>query len=369
MSELDQIGREARALHDRGVGYLLATVVRVTGSSYRRPGARMLVAEDRWLSGSVSGGCLERDILVRGAFRTRKGEAALVRYDADGGLGCEGVVEVLLQPFDPRRPGGLDPLAFARQCFDEEDDGVLVTVFESEGAVPLGPHLAIRGGTGEVLSSGAPFPPLLQAARDGLHPEAPRARVVALGGVAALVERLRPLPHLVIVGTRHDAVALLEVGLAAGLRVTVADVSLTAATRGRFSAAHALFAGSAEGLRSLVDAKGRAAVVLMTHDFPRDRAFLGALLGSRAAYLGVLGARARTERLLEELGVPVAESFRRIYGPAGLDLGAETPREIALSIVAEAQGVLAAATRRPLRDRRGPIHGAAECTSLAGEIR
>src|SRR5262249_53407579 len=127
MGDLHEICREARALRVKGAPFLLATVVRVLGSSYRKPGARMLVAEDRWIAGSVSGGCLERDVLVRGPFRTRSGAPVVVRYDAldeDGplpGAGCQGVVDLLLETIDGRSE--LDPTRFAEECFRAEEAG------------------------------------------------------------------------------------------------------------------------------------------------------------------------------------------------------------------------------------------------------
>ncbi|HEY8074680.1 MAG TPA: XdhC family protein, partial [Labilithrix sp.] len=146
MSELLAVAREAARLRDAGTPFLLATVVRVSGSSYRRPGARMIVAEDRRLAGCVSGGCLEGDVLLRGLHRTRSGPV-VVTYDSTSddditwgfGLGCNGVVEVLLERVDGC--ARLDPMRFVAECLDAEEPGVLATIVRGD----VGERLVRRG--------------------------------------------------------------------------------------------------------------------------------------------------------------------------------------------------------------------------------
>ena len=145
MIELDAVCKQAAAQRAEGRSVVLATVVRVEGSSYRRPGARMLVAEDRWLAGCVSGGCLEADVVRRATFRLRDGKPVVVRYDSRSdddigwgfGLGCNGMIEVLLERLEAGYP--FDPLSFAETCFADEQSGVIVTVFASHDPdVPVG---------------------------------------------------------------------------------------------------------------------------------------------------------------------------------------------------------------------------------------
>lgn len=385
MIELAEICRHAESLRERGIPRALATVVRVTGSAYRRPGARMLIADDRWIAGSVSGGCLERDVLMRGAFHIRRGAPAVVTYDSTAdddelqwglGVGCNGVVEVLIERID--EGAALDPLAFVGSCFDEDRCGVLVTAFESddEAAAPVGARIAIRDSAPRVEHSTFPAGPIDQAIRKlalrALFEEADgargRARIERVGPVSVLVERITPPPHLFVVGTRHDALPLVVLARAMGIAVTVFDApgSATVGTRERFASADRLRFGSADDLGRLVDAKSAAAVVVMTHDYARDQAFLTGLLETRALYIGILGPRARTMRMLAERGVALDDDvLSRLHAPVGLDLGAETPREIALSIVSEIQATLAGGSGRALRDRDGAIHGDAPVATRA----
>ncbi|HEX9297954.1 MAG TPA: XdhC family protein [Polyangiaceae bacterium] len=366
MIELERICREAAALRSRGVPLLLATVVRVSGSAYRRPGARMLIAEDRWMAGSVSGGCLERDILLRGAFHTRGGSPVLVTYDTTsdddarwgGARGCHGVIEVLIERIDPRSE--LDPTHFASSCFTAEEVGALATVFASDDPlVPVGARVAARRGhvVGSTLPEGTVRDTLAQEALAALVDGACRARIHLSGRVEALVELFTPAPHLFVLGTRHDALPLVTLAHAIGLTVTVADTWAPAATRTQFAAADCLLFAPPHEIARAVDAHARAAVVVMTHDYERDRDHLAAILGTRARYIGVLGPRARTARMLADAGVKLTDDMLgRLHAPVGLDLGGETPTEIALAVVAEIQAALAGASTRPLRELPGAIH-------------
>jgi len=357
MSELASLVAESRALST----YMLATVVRVSGSSYRRPGARMLVSGDRWIAGCVSGGCLEGDVLRRGAFRLRGGAPVVVTYDSRSdddvawgfGLGCNGVVSVLLENIDASTP--LDPLRFADACFASESRGVLVTVYESaDPRVPVGSRLAVADRTACTIAIDAVREAFLEAAMrcaDG-------ASSVTIDGVTALVETVLPPPHIFVVGSGHDAVPVALAAKAMGWRVTVVDAHARFATRERFSAVDAIVIGD---LRDAVDRAHRAYAVLMTHDYDRDRAYLDSLLSSRARYIGVLGPERRTSRMLAEIAVSRSlddAALARIHAPVGLDVGAETPREIALAIIGEIQATITGARGARLRERTGPIHPA-----------
>ena len=376
MSELDVIVREAAALRREGAAFLLATVVEVRGSSYRRPGARMIVAlgdptrGDRWVAGCVSGGCLEGDVVRRGAHRIRHGAPIVVTYDSTSddeigwgfGLGCNGVVDVMLEQIDAAT--AVDPLLFASECIAAETRGVLVTVFRSDDlSVPIGARLAVR--TGVPTQTSLPDGPL----RDGLE-RAARAVLtsatttasagVEMRGVSALVETLEPPPRLFVCGTGHDALPMVTLARSMGWRVTVAAGHPSAVTRDRFIAADELLAGPGSVLRDALARHARSFAVVMSHDYERDKECVGALLQSRVEYIGVLGPRRRTERMLAELsatGVSITDAMlERLHAPVGLDLGAETPQEIALAVVSEVQATLTSAAARRLRERSGPIH-------------
>lgn len=364
MMELEAIAHEATKLRASGRTFLLATVVRTQGSSYRRPGARMLVALDsagqpeRWLAGCVSGGCLETDVLMRGAFRTSAG-ATVVTYDSTSdeeagwgfGLGCNGVVDVLLERVAPDAP--VDPTRLMRRCFQDARPGALVTVFASRRAdVAVGTHLSLYP-SGEVettIVEARLLAELRRAATRAATAARPIAETAEIDCVSVLVETITPPPHVFIAGTNHDAVPLAALVRSMGWRATVCDTDARHATR-----FEGPLIGSPAAIRAAVDAAGDAHVVIMTHSFDRDRELLRALLPSRARYLGVLGPARRTERIMLELGERGALE-RGLFAPVGLDLGAETPQEIALAIVAEIQAVRRDARAGSLRSRSSAIH-------------
>ena len=292
MRETRDLVRAWRALPE-GAPAVLATVVATRGSTYRRAGARMLIAEGGWLAGSISGGCLESDLVHTAWARTEDGPA-LVEYDATGeddvalglGLGCNGATTVLLA----RLPS---------------DGGVL--------------SLLERGLTSPLTIE---TDPITGASREVARAE-PREGV--------LVETLAPPPALLIFGAGHDAIPLARLGTDLGWRVTVADARLTHARAERFPGASVLHAPYPDA-----PIPGGAHVVVMTHSYASDLVLLRRLLPSGAASIGQLGPRARTERLLSELGfAPTEAQLARLRAPVGLDLGAEGPDEIALAIVAE----------------------------------
>ncbi|WP_437954890.1 NTP transferase domain-containing protein [Sorangium sp. So ce119] len=367
MNELERIVREATKLVADRSPFLLATVVRVSGSSYRRPGARMLVAGDRWLSGCVSGGCLEGDVMLRGEHRCRDG-AVVVTYDStteDGepwgvGLGCNGVVDVLLERVEAGATH--DALAFAGACFAEETTGTLVTVIRSTAsAVPVGARLAFGPpcALAHTVTDPAARAAIERAARGP-------AGVVELDGpgITVLVEKIAPSPQLFVLGAGHDAVPLVTLAKSVGFRVTVAGPVIRQGSR--FVAADRVLStgGATDRLRALIDAAAEPYVVIMHHQRTPDRDALAAALASRARYIGVLGPARRTRDLLAELGRGPGDD-PRIHAPIGLDLGAETPEQIALSVVGELQAVARRAQGGKLRDRARPLHAGLAMAVLA----
>ena len=374
MSELRSLIAAARSQRERGEPLWIATVVDVHGSSYRRPGARMLFTAERWLAGSVSGGCLERDVVAKGPFRTRDGRARLVTYDGAtderSGSGCDGVIDVLVE-----RAGGdddlTDPINLAARCLQTERPGVLFSVFRSARAeVAVGAHHALLA-SGERASSlpagalrdqlDALAASLLASATNDCFPArshtgtASFARdtvapyVEHLLGVDLLVELVLPPPHLFIFGGAHDVLPLLALAKAIGWSVCVCEPHAQLSTRAAFRDADQHLVGPVEHAVAALDGCARPAAVIMAHHYERDLAALEALLRSRAPYIGLLGARKRAARLLadvESKGFALDEKARRrLHAPVGLALGAESPQEIALSIVAEIQAFCAARAR------------------------
>jgi xanthine dehydrogenase accessory factor len=359
MSELKAIVDAASALRTRGEAFLIATVVRVRGSSYRKPGARMLAADGCWVTGSVSGGCLERQVLTKGAWYTREARAVLLTHDEaldeTHASGCLGAVEVLLER--AAQDAACDLMAFIAGCLRAEQPGVVVSVFRSERAdVPVGARLCVRAGLIEsTIGDAALHADLARQAERALAARQ-ATHVLACRGIEALCELILPPAHLFLFGGAHDAPPVVALAKQLGWSVTVWDGQPRFSARERLRAADRYLSGPlAEAIAELERCLQPLALV-MGHHFEQDRAVLGALLGTAVGYIGVLGPRRRTERMLAECAAPSSQpsaaDLERLHAPVGLALGAETPAEIALAIVAEAQAALARMRAQPLRSCR-----------------
>jgi len=277
MHEIDRILEAIRAT-PRGI---VVTVVRTHGSTYRRAGARAVIAESGRAVGAISGGCLERDLAERIRPWLADMQPRVITYDSTReddlvfgmGLGCRGVLDLLVEPFDAGHP-----------------------------------------------------PPLLGFRWNGREPV---EWTTTLPDGETLIEVVAPVRSVVVFGGGADVEPVIALARQTGWRV---DIVTT---------------------RDPIDLSEYDAAVVMTHNFERDVQILRALLHSHIAYIGLLGPRSRGDELLAEVGAP---RDSRIFSPVGLDLGAETPEEIALSIVAEVQAVLSARSARALRELDVPIH-------------
>ncbi len=347
----------------------LATVVEVLGSAYRRPGARMLVTEDGELTGAISGGCLEGDARQRARRAIFQGEPALVTYDTRDeddprhglGPGCQGVVRILLEPLNFQDDH--NPLEILRSFAQHPAPAVLATVFETDVTglkAAVGQRLLLAD-TGVVRGTALLAGPLAEAARATLAQG--QSRVLELdtnaGPVRALLEVLTPPLRLVVYGAGNDAQPLVHLAASLGWHITVVDGRPNLATAARFPEAAAVRIVPVRELETTVP-DPLAYHVLLSHNYAYDLAALQTLLDSPAPYIGLLGPRLKAQRLLDELDVaPVAlvEQLReRLHSPIGLDLGSETPEEIALCIVAEIQAQRSGRQGRPLKERAGTVH-------------
>jgi xanthine/CO dehydrogenase XdhC/CoxF family maturation factor len=350
--------------------YLIATVVAVRGSAYRRPGARMLLTQFRWIAGSVSGGCLEGDISNKGWWRTRGGEPVVVTYDsrlpesaddddvrAAFGLGCDGVVEVFLERAGAA--GTVDPLELAHECIRAQRRAAIVTVFRGAGNVAIGTRLVLRAGTescSEAIGDRQLRAEMIADARAAIETGESRSRTyqTADGPIEAFVEAIVPPPRLFVFGTGHDAVPMVQLARLLGWETFVIAPKPRVATRERFVHADEVVTAPPAELAGRIDAADRAVAIVMGHHYALDREHVSLLAGTCARYIGVLGPRARTARILGELGLPSDDA--RIHAPLGLDVGAETPQEIALAAISEIQAALRHAPATSLRERAGGIH-------------
>lgn len=350
MSELRALIEAGRVLRARGEPFVSATVVAVRGSGYRKPGARMLASERAWLAGSISGGCLERDVAARGFWYTRGERARLITYDqsADefaegGGTGCQGVVDVLIERH-ASQPSAADVLAAAERCIRDESVALVLSVVRSGRAqLPLGARAIWQSGTWHVPPEHAALCELFgEEARAALAARA-APHVVERAGLSILVETLLPPVHLFVFGTGHDASPLAVQARHLGWSVSVWDASPRSSARERFQGADHYLTGTVEEAVARLACCVRGAAVVMGHHLARDTAAVHALIDSSAPYIGILGARTRTEQILlacREAGANVEAASARIHAPVGLALRAQTPAEIALSIVAEIQSAL-----------------------------
>jgi xanthine/CO dehydrogenase XdhC/CoxF family maturation factor len=351
----------------------MATVVYVKGSAYRRPGARMLVTADGCSAGMISGGCLEDDVREHAGRVMASGEPRLFTYDTTSpadivfglGLGCNGVVKVLIEPV--RQGDGSDLLTFFAMCHDRRQAGRIATVFASEDAPPaarLGARL-LRwpDGTRTTNFDDPALRSMLHralAATDGRRAAIRNLPLPDGGRIGVLLETIAPPVSLLVCGAGDDAIPLVQLAKQIGWHVTVADARPAYARPARFPAADAVICARPEDLAERSAIGPQTLAVIMTHSFIRDKELLGLLLPRPCRYIGILGPRVRTQRLVDELAQEGSHldqaSLQRIHGPAGLDIGAETPEEIAVAIIAEMRAVLGHRSGGPLRLRVGGIH-------------
>lgn len=375
MNELQAITQRWAELRRNGQAAALATVVNVSGSAYRRPGARMLIASDGATVGSVSGGCLERDVCERAQTLLRAGEQAapvVVTYDATteadivfgSGTGCNGVVQVLIERLQEDAP----QLDFIARCLTRDDAGVLATVI---GGADFGKQLRLDGAgiaAGDLGASEGYDAVLADAQAQFTERQARlRAYDTRAGAMTVLLETIAPPVPLLLCGAGADAAPVARIAHELGWRVTVVDPRAAYANRMNFPTADEMIVAPLP--EADVRLSARTLAVVMHHHYDRDKQALGALLPSPAAYVGVLGPRKRTAQMLGELAaqgfVMTDEMRNKLHAPIGLDIGAETPAQIALAIVAEMQAVLAERTGDRLRQRAGAIHHEAQAEPRA----
>jgi xanthine/CO dehydrogenase XdhC/CoxF family maturation factor len=345
----------------------IATVIDVRGSTYRRPGAKLLVPDDGAPIGTISGGCLEGDVaevaravIEDGTSRVRTWDLTADDDEWGLGLGCNGAIEVLIEPIDAS-----SPLTDAiRSAVIHRRPTSLVTVVDSEFPAPVGgSRVVVRlDGTPRQTSGDLSIDAQAAAAARRQLGEGGAGIQHLAGGTRAFVDVFEPPTTLLICGAGPDAEALVDAASGIGWPVVVADERANALAGDGFRAAErGVSPDRPERVASAAGVDRWTFAVVMSHHFQRDKAYARSLLRSSAPYIGMLGPAARTRRIVAELaaeGVTISdEELRRLHGPAGLDVGAEGPHEIAAAICAE---VIAVRSRRNggfLRERAAPIHG------------
>ncbi len=317
----------------------LATVVRTTGSTPRPAGARLVVSRDGRMAGSVSGGCLESAVVLE-AQATLSGEAPArtLHYGISDelgwsvGLACGGSVDVFVESL---RWDGSDPVLVAtREAIAAERAVSLLSILSGEGTGARAAVVEGEGLTG-TLGGATTDHAVITVAQSCLASGLPR--IEDLGGVSVFIDPIVPAPRLAVVGAVHIAIPLTAMARAAGYRVTVIDPRRTFLTEERIAGADRLVAAWPDEVLPGLDLGARDAAVCLAHDPKFEDPALGVLLRSRAGYIGAIGSRGthakRVDRL-REAGFDDG-TIARIHSPVGLDLGAATPEEIAVAILAE----------------------------------
>lgn len=338
LHELKSLLFTAKTLSNKNIPSLLVTVVALDGSSYRRPGVCMLVAANGQMFGAVSGGCVEKEIKRQAQEVFATSIPKLMIYDGRYRLGCEGVLYILIEPIIQA-----ELLSQAvQQEFTKRRSITLSSFYQKKEGLDasMGSLLELENGT--TISLRKEF-----------------SKDKAQKKLSHFSNTLKPALRLVIVGAEHDAVALTQAASNIGMTVTIIAPPDDPKTLENFPGATDYFGFMPEQLKSF-DFDKRTAVVLMTHSYSKDLQYLGNLIKSELGYIGLLGPHKRREQLLNDLleHYPDAsyEFIDSLHGPAGLNIGAESAAEIAISILAEVLAVMRGQEPGQLKNKSTGIH-------------
>jgi xanthine dehydrogenase accessory factor len=370
MKEINAIINSYDKIKSTGTKAALATVVRVEGSSYRRTGARMLVREDGIWVGGISGGCLEGDALKRARLAIAKSESSLITYDTTEddayqigvGLGCNGIIDVLFTPLDFKNPN--NPVEVLKSCIEgKRQTNILITITGLDGEwtrVKAGDVIRyISFQTLAVFEDNAVETLLQEKITAQLENNRSAPHQFELNDnrkIAVFIEVLLPEMHLVLMGHQYDVYPLARLAKEVGCHITI--VSNPLKVNLKFSETVDAVLRPDQFNELFTDQF--TAILLMSHDYKTDKKNLPQALQTAVSYIGMLGPRVRSEKIFRELadeGKALSdEDMNRIYTPAGLDIGATSPEEIALSIIAEIKTVFAKREGGFLRLRHTSIH-------------
>lgn len=340
-------------LRERGArrAMTLATIVHTAGSTYRKAGAQMLIAQSGEYAGLLSGGCLEGDLREHAQQVLHSQQARIVQYDMRSeddqlfglGAGCEGAMDILLQPVGSANHW--QPLAHLHEHWQANQTTRLALIVRANDlGLPAGGVLLSHG---EFIT---PTPidhqqlsglPALQAL---LNDQRSDALHTLDNGIQAFIMTGSPPPRMLILGAGPDVQPLATLAHFLGWKATIYDHRPAYATTARFPHAEQIVAARPELLRQHLQLDDYQAVVVMSHHLDSDRQYLQQLAHSNAPYVGLLGPAARRERLFADLGTDIGKLRQRLHAPVGLNIGAITPEAIALAIIGEIHQVLARST-------------------------
>lgn len=346
----------------------LATVVKVRGSSYRSPGARMLITDEGTWVGSISGGCLEGDALRKARQVMNDGKAITVTYDTREesnqnlgiGLGCNGVIDVLLEPIDASQANNI--ISIFEKLIVIKEPVAMATVFSSTG---LNAAKLLIDSNGQAIVDGVSLS-LKNVIEADLHTLFDQKKSFAKTYdykneiIEVFLELIQPSVSLIIFGGGFDARPVSQLAKSLGWNVSVTDECVAHIAPVFFPSADKLSLCQRDFVDRDFDITPYTACVLMSHNYDYDRDVLKKLLKTETPYIGILGPRKRFDKMLGEFaenGIQIQPGdLHRIHSPIGLDIGAETPDEIAISIISEIQGKFANRSGGFLKYRDAPIH-------------
>ena len=368
MKELHSIIKGYEKFKSQNQKIALATVVKVDGSAYRRPGARMLVTEDGELTGAISGGCLEGDALRKAQAVIFQKKSMLVTYDTTDeddqkfgiGLGCNGIIQVLIEPIDSDDAG--NPIELLKIALENRIPGVLITVFslKHSRAEQVGTKVLWKEkqafGNPESLDSSL-WESIQSELSDLDYTTSSIKSYPELDEISVFYESIKPVIRVLLFGAGNDTIPVAEIADLLGWELVLIDGRKTHVSDERFPKAFKIVIAPADEAVVHLDADSNTVALLMTHNFEYEVVILEYLLPLQLPYIGILGPRKKGLKLLERLelkGIQVQQS--NIYSPMGLDIGAEGSEEIALSAFAEIKAVLSKKQPIFLKEKEGPIH-------------
>ena len=372
MKERKEIVKAYDEAVQSGKNVALASLVHLDGSSYRRPGARMLVNDEGELTGAISGGCLEGDALRKAMYALSQQRSMLVTYDTSDEddmtigiqLGCAGVIQVLFEPIDPTKQD--NPIQLIRKALAIRQEAVMVTLFNLSNKHADQPGTCLLMESNGTISGAIPIQGMEKIVMEDvqlvMRNKKSLFREYQADGISmtAFIEFLQPSISLVVVGAGNDAVPMMQIADTLGWDVRIVDGRNTHARPERFVAACQVLVSKPEALLDQLHIDSSTVFVMMTHNYNYDISILKALLPTQTPYIGMLGPQKKLDRMLDESrqeGIQLDEAMlSKVYGPTGLEIGAETPEEIALSIIAEIQAVMEGKQGGMLKHKPDVIH-------------
>lgn len=370
VKEISDIIKAFDTAQAQGKQTALATVVHVDGSSYRQAGARMLVTDEGQLTGAISGGCLEGDALRKALLVMSQQKPMLVTYDTSDeddaklgvGLGCNGIIHILIEPISAEN----NAINLLKKIVSKRQKAVLLTVFDMENRKSNQPGTCFVYSENDE-SAGQITPEFLQLilladAKQALQQQVSTTKkyTTEAESFTVFTEYLQPPVSLVIIGGGNDVMPMVEMANILGWHTTVVDGRTNYATAARFPTANKVLVSKPDKVLEQISIDEQTVFALMTHNYNYDFAMLRQLINTKVVYTGILGPRKKMERMMSELqaeGITLTkEQLSSIYSPVGLNIGAETAEEIALSILAEIKAVLSQRKGGSLRDELTPIH-------------